>query len=240
MAVYVSRLLKRAPVAHETLACVIERPHGFAFRAGQYIDVTLPHPPYDDLLGPTRSFSIASAPGERDLLLLMRVRDSAFKRAIAEMPLGSSVLLDGPADDLFLTVEDNRLAVFLAGGVGVATFLGAIRNAAEHATPLNATLFYSNRRPKDAAYLTELASLAERVRHFRFVPIMTRLERSMESWKGETERIGAQLLVRYLPSLRGPRYYMSGSTTFISGVRQTIANAGVPASDIRIEMYTGY
>ncbi len=240
MAIYASRLLQRAPVAHETLACAIERPGGFTFRAGQYIDVTLPDPPYDDLLGPTRSFSIASAPGERDLLLLMRLRDSAFKRAMAEMPLGSPLLLDGPADDLSLTVEDGRPAVFLAGGVGVAPFLGAIRDAAENGAPLNATLFYSNRRPEDAAYLAELKSLAERVTNFRFIPIMTGMEQSTESWTGETERIGAQLLARHLPSLRGPRYYLSGSTLFISGVRQEIARAGVPASDIRIEMYTGY
>lgn len=240
MTVYASRLLERAPVAHETLACVIERPRGFDFRAGQYIDLTLPDPPYDDLLGPTRSFSIASAPGEPDLLLLMRMRDSAFKRAVADMPLGSPLLLDGPGDDLSLTVEDGRSAIYLAGGVGVAPFLGAIRHAAENGTPLNATLFYSNRRPEDAAYLTELASLAEEVAGFRFIPIMTGMEQSTESWAGETERIGARLLARHLPSLSGPRYYLSGSTLFISGVRQEIARAGVPASDIRIELYTGY
>jgi ferredoxin-NADP reductase len=227
-------------VAHETLACIVERPSGFAFRAGQYVDVTLLDPPYDDLLGPTRSMSIASAPGERDLLLLMRVRDSAFKRTIAEMHPGSPLLLDGPADDLLLAVEDDRPAVFLAGGVGVAPFLGAIRDAAEHRTLLNATLFYSNRRPEDAAYLTELESLAERVAGFRFIPIMTGMEQSTQPWTGETERIGAPLLARYLPSLHGPCYWLSGSTLFISGVCQAIARAGVPASDIRIEMYTGY
>jgi len=240
MTIYASRLIHRELVAHETLACVLERPEGFIFRAGQYVDVTLPNPPHDDLLGPTRSFSIASAPAERDLLLLMRVRDTAFKRAMAGMPLGSPVLLDGPVDDLSLAIDDGRRAVFLAGGVGVAPFLGAIRHAARREAGLDATLFYSNRRPEDAAFLEEIASLAERVEGLRFVPTMTRMNLSARPWAGETERIGVPLLERYLPSIHGPRYYLSGSTLFISGVRQEIARAGVPGSDVRVEMYTGY
>jgi len=240
MTIYTSRLLRRAPVAHETLECVIERPDGFSFRAGQYIDVTLPDPPYDDLLGPTRSFSIASAPGERDLLLLMRVRDTAFKRAMVDIPLGSALLVDGPVDDLSLTLDDGRPAVFLAGGVGVAPFLGAIRHAAACPSALNATLFYSNRRPEDAAYIGEIESLAQSIVGFRFVPTMTRMELSGREWSGETARIGVPLLQRHLGTLHGPRYYLSGSTLFISGVFQELARAGVPGSDIRVEMYTGY
>jgi ferredoxin-NADP reductase len=240
MSIYTSRLLRRTAVAHETLECVIERPSGFSFRAGQYVDVTLPDPPCDDLLGPTRSFSIASAPDERDLLLLMRLRDTAFKRAMACMPLGSALLLDGPVDDLSLSASDDRSAVYLAGGVGVAPFLGAIRHAAAQAHELNATLFYSNRRPEDAAYLDELERLARDVKSFRFVPVMTGMELSERQWLGEIERIGLPLLERYLPSLRGSYYYLSGSTLFVSGVRQELAKGGVPASDIRIELYTGY
>ncbi len=240
MSIYTSRLLRRARVAYDTLECRVERPNGFSFRAGQYVDITLPDPPYDDLLGPTRSFSIASAPSERDLLLLMRLRDTAFKRAMTDMPLGSALLLDGPVDDLSLALHDGQSAVYLAGGVGVAPFLSAIRHAAASGGELDATLFYSNRRPEDAAYLEELTALAERVRGFRFIPTMTRMELSERTWSGETARLGVPILERYLPAIRGPRYYLSGSTLFISGVRQELARAGIPGTAIRVEMYAGY
>jgi ferredoxin-NADP reductase len=240
MSIHTSRLLRRTRVAHETLECIVERPHGFSFRAGQYVDITLPDPPYDDLLGPTRSFSIASAPAERDLLLLMRLRNTAFKRAIADMPLGSALLLDGPVDDLSLAINGGQSAIYLAGGVGVAPFLGAIRHAAAHGGELKAMLFYSNRRPEDAPYLEELTALSERVQGFRFIPTMTRMRLSERTWSGATARIGVPMLERYLPSLRGPRYYLSGSTMFISGVRQELARAGIPGGDIRVEMYAGY
>lgn len=240
MSILPSRLIARETVADRTLACVIERPAGFTFRAGQYVDVTLPDPPFDDLLGSTRSLSLASAPHDPHLQVLMRLRDSAFKRAIAEMPLGSSVLVEGPADDLSIDTEGTRPLVFLAGGVGIAPFLAALREAAHAGRGLPATLFYSNRRPEDAAFLRELCELARRVPEFRCVPTMTRVAESPAGWAGETERLGVPLLERYLPSLRGPRYYLCGSTTFISALCQKIERAGVPSTDVRIEMYTGY
>jgi ferredoxin-NADP reductase len=240
VSIYVSRLIRREYAAHETLACILERPPGFTFRAGQYVDLTLPEPQFDDLLGATRSFSIASAPSERDLLLLMRMRDSAFKRSLAAMPPGAPVLLDGPADDLALQIGDGRPVVLLAGGVGIAPFLSALREAALSATHIATTLFYSNRRPEDAAYLTELCTLATRIPGFRCVPTMTRMAESSWAWTGETERLGMRLLGRHLSTLSGPRYYLSGSTLFISGLCQEIERAGVPGADIRIEMYAGY
>jgi hypothetical protein len=60
------------------------------------------------------------------------------------------------------------------------------------------------------------------------------------AWTGETERLGMRLLGRHLSTLSGPRYYLSGSTLFISGLCQEIERAGVPGADIRIEMYAGY
>lgn len=237
---YPSRIIDREIVADRTLAFVVERPPGFTFRAGQYVDVTLPEPLFDDPQGPTRSFSVASAPQTSDLQLLMRMRDSAFKRSIADVPLGARVLLDGPMDDLSLDTSAARPLVFLAGGVGIAPFLGAVREAAQGSHRLPATLFYSNRRPEDAAYLDELCALVPHIEGFRCVPTMTRMTESARPWSGETERLGVPLLERYLPALCGPRYYLSGSTTFISGMVQKIERAGVPAADVRIEMYTGY
>ncbi len=240
MSVSPSRLLHREIVASDTLACIVERPAGFVFEAGQYIDVTLAEPLYNDALGPTRSFSIASAPDEADLLILMRVRDTAFKRSISEMPLGDTLLIDGPADDLALKLDGSRPLVLLAGGVGVAPFLGALRETARRNARQEVALFYSNRLREDAAYLEELDALQQRIPGFRFIPTLTGAADATLQWTGETGRIGVPMLMRHLPSLVGSRYYLSGSPSFISGLCQEIERAGVPGGDIRIEMYTGY
>lgn len=235
-----SRLLGRELVAAGTIACRLERPEHFTFRAGQYIDVTLLQPRFDDAQGPTRSLSLASAPGERDLVVLARVRDTAFKRSLAEMPLGGPLVIDGPGDDLSLHRDGDQPLVLVAGGVGIAPFRSLLREADAANEPMAATLFYSNRRSEDAAYLDEMYELAHRLRGFRFVPTMTRACESRMIWKGETMRLGTLLFERCLPAVRGPRYYIAGSTLLISGICQQLERAGVPGGDIRIEMYTGY
>lgn len=227
-------------MAHETLAVVLKRPEGFTFSAGQYIDVSLPELHYTDDLGPVRSFSIASAPSEQDLLLVMRMRPSAFKQTLVELPIGSPVNFEGPLDDLSLSVESDRPVVLLAGGVGIAPFLSGLRELASKGKGGDITLFYSNPRPEDATYLSELEKLMSVIPGFRLIANMTQMQNSKQEWNGLTGRINLARLNEFLPSLKGPQYFISGAPGFISGFVQTLQRSGVPVSDVEVEMYTGY
>ena len=68
MAGYQSRLLNRFEVAQDTMALQLEKPAGFDFKPGQSADVTLMNPSETDSEGNTRTFSIASAPFEHQLV----------------------------------------------------------------------------------------------------------------------------------------------------------------------------
>src|SRR5580704_15000734 len=102
-----------------TTAFYFERPRNFEFRAGQFANLTLLDTVATDLEGSTRSLSIASAPHENDLMVAMRNRDTAFKRAIHALPIGSPILFQGPLGDFTLHRDTTRPAVFLAGGIGI-------------------------------------------------------------------------------------------------------------------------
>src|SRR6266496_6805757 len=80
---YASRLLNRVEVAEGTIAFHFEKPTGFDFKPGQSADLTLPNPPETDAEGNVRTFSIASAPFEDQLMFATRMRDTAFQ-ALAE------------------------------------------------------------------------------------------------------------------------------------------------------------
>lgn len=231
------RLLRRARVAHETLSICVERPGGFHFQAGQYVDLRVPGA-HDDL-GPIRSLSIASPPGAEHLEFLMRIRDTTFKQVLADGPLADPLQVEGPFDDLRFDHTDRSESVFIAGGVGIASFLSILRDAAAGGQHLNATLFYSNRRPEDAPYLGELVQLESAIAGLSHVPIMTGLENG-NGWSGERIRLGIPLFERCLPTLVGPTYYLVGGPALISGMRSALLNAHVPEEDIHLEMYTGY
>ncbi|HET7276282.1 MAG TPA: FAD-dependent oxidoreductase [Longimicrobiaceae bacterium] len=235
-----TRLRHRKLVAHETLAIGVDRPGEFDFEAGQYADLTVFNAGDRDALGPIRSLSIASVPGADYLEFIMRVRDTAFKRSLATLPVGADLLVEGPFDDLGFSRENGREMVFIAGGVGIAPFMSVLRETAAAGGELPATLFYSNRRPEDAAYLEELRRLEDDISGLRLVPTMTGMAESSLEWEGETARLEMDLLERYLPSIVGPSYYIVGSPTLISQMRRTLTGAGVPDADIGLEMYSGY
>src|SRR5215472_11301952 len=122
MARFRIQLRGRELVADQTMAFFFERPSGLQFKAGQTLDLTLIDPPETDAEGSTRTFSIASAPHDADLVFATRMRNSAFKRVLASAPLGTSVDADGPMGSFTLQHDVTKPAIFLAGGIGITPF----------------------------------------------------------------------------------------------------------------------
>ena len=85
------------------MAFHFEKPKGFAYKAGQWADFTLINPPETDAEGNTRGFSLASAPYEDDLMVATRMRDTAFKRVLKMVPLGTEFKMEGPGGILDFT-----------------------------------------------------------------------------------------------------------------------------------------
>src|SRR5499433_1852047 len=165
---HTTALRKREQIAEGTIAFHFEKPAGFEFRAGQFLDWTLINPLETDAEGNTRAFSNVSAPFESDVIAT-RMRDTAFKRVLRSMPLGTEVKIDGPSGSFTLHKNSAKPAVFLAGGIGITPFHSILRHAAHERLPHQLYLFYSNRRPEDAPFLDTLGNLTELNSNFHFV-----------------------------------------------------------------------
>ncbi len=145
LADFMSKLKDRKEVAERTIAFRFEKPSGWAFKAGQFIDMTLLDPSETDSEGNTRGFSIASGRHEETLMVATRMRDTAFKRVLKTMPVGTAVKIEGPFGDLTLPNNASRTTVFLAGGIGITPFRSISVRAANERLPHRIFLFYSNR-----------------------------------------------------------------------------------------------
>jgi hypothetical protein len=66
--IFTAKLKSREEIAERTMAFHFEKPVGWAFKAGQFIDMTLLNPSQTDPEGNKRGFSIASAPQEETLM----------------------------------------------------------------------------------------------------------------------------------------------------------------------------
>jgi ferredoxin-NADP reductase len=239
-AAYRTRLKDKQHLGGDTTAFYFEKPHGFEFTAGQYVDITLINPPQTDPDGNTRSFSIASAPSEDHILLVTRIRDTAFKRTLRDLPYATEVEVDGPFGSFALHRHSAKPAIFLAGGIGAAPFSSMIVNAASEGLHHQLCLFYSSPHPQDAAFLKRLHELEKKTLNFRFVPTMTELGRLHLAWTGETGFICPEMLSKYLPKLQGPIYYLAGSPRFVADMLTMLKYAGVDENDVRREEFVGY
>jgi ferredoxin-NADP reductase len=237
---FMCKLKDRKEVAEGTMAFHFERPPHWTFKAGQYLDMTLLDPSETDPEGNVRSFSIASAPHEDTLMVATRMRDTAFKRVLRTMPLGTAVKIEGPSGDLILQNNTARTVVLLAGGIGITPFRSMVWLAAEERLQPRIFLFYSNRRPEDAPFLAELGSLERSNPKYKLIASMTEMEKSHLSWKGETGLINQEMLEKYLMGAASPIYYIAGPPAMVKGVHEMLSKIGINDDDIRAEEFAGY
>jgi ferredoxin-NADP reductase len=237
---YKARLLDRIEISEGTMAFYFEKPSQFSFKPGQSVDVTLSDPPETDSEGNTRTFSIASSPFEDQLMFATRMRDTAFKRSLKKVALGTSVAIGAAMGSFTLHKNSAREGVFLAGGIGITPFISILRQAAYDRLPHKLYLFYSNRRPEDSSFLEPLQALEAGNPNFRLVCTMTEMSMSKNTWKDETDLIDKEMLSTYLTTLQGPIYYSAGPPAMVAGMRKMLVAAGVDEDDIRTEEFGGY
>jgi len=238
--VFEAPLVGRELVAERTMSFRFAKPTGWSYRAGQFVDITLLDPPETDAEGNLRGFSISSAPREDMITITTRLRDTAFKRVLRRVPLGTKVKIEGPFGDLRLH-HAVRPAVLLAGGIGITPFRSIlVETIGGGALPYPVVLFHANRRPEDAAFADEFRSLARRDPNLSFVPTMTAMTGAEGAWDGERGHIDAAMLRRHLNGLVDPIHYIAGPPGMVQALRAMLIASGVDEDDVRIEEFTGY
>src|SRR4029079_16427203 len=78
------------------------------FRPGQYFWVELPDRGHEDERGLRRHFSAVTSPTERGVLrICTRLRDTAFKKTLAELEAGYEVDVEPPKGDYVLPEDSS-------------------------------------------------------------------------------------------------------------------------------------
>jgi ferredoxin-NADP reductase len=233
-----ARIKEKRDVAKGTLMVVFDLlGEEVDFQAGQYFWVTLLDPPYDDEKGPRRHITVVTSPTEHGVLgLATRLRNTAFKRSLAELPVGTEVDVEQPKGSFVLPQETDRHYVFIAGGIGITVFRCMLRYIADEGLPHRVTLVYSNRDRESTAFYDELRELEAANPNLEIVFTMT----EDSGWEGETRRIDADMLRAHLGDLDTYAYLIAGPPGMVEGVTGTLQEAGIPEDQIRSQGFSGY
>jgi ferredoxin-NADP reductase len=204
-------------------------------RAGQHVDVRLTA---EDGYQAQRSYSIASAPEDVDLVLTVERLDDGevSPYLVDELRPGDELELRGPIGGYF--VWEAALGgplLLIAGGSGVVPLRSIVRHhqAIESTVPVR--LLYSARSLTEVIYREELTEIsADGLIDIHFT--LTRAQ--PEGWRGYARRIDQDLLdeVGWPPSER-PLVYVCGSTGFVEAAASSLVALGHDPGRIRTERF---
>jgi ferredoxin-NADP reductase len=207
------------------------------YRPGHYFWVELPNRGHDDEKGLRRHISIVTSPTEHGVLgLATRIRDTAFKRTLAELEVGDEVTVEEPKGSFLLPEDTSRDYVFIAGGIGITVFRSMLRYIADTGEPYRITLVFSNRDRESAAFLDEIQEFEERIPALRVVLTMT----DDDGWDGDTRRIDEAMLRDHLGTLDGYVFLIAGPPGMAKGVEQVLKDAGVDEERVLADSFSGY
>jgi ferredoxin-NADP reductase len=208
------------------------------FTPGQYFFVSLPDVGYQDDKGLRRHITVVTSPNETGVLgLATRIRESAFKRSLGELPVGTNVEVEPPKGSFALPEDASRPLVFVAGGIGITVFRSMLRYIREEGLPYRVTLIFSNRDQESAAFVDELQELGQEISNFRLILTMTQ----DAGWEGETRKIDSQFLRDYLgEELNENTFLVAGPPAMVEGVQEALDEAGVEEENVIAERYSGY
>jgi ferredoxin-NADP reductase len=215
---------------------VLDLPEWPGHRAGQHVDVRLTA---EDGYQAQRSYSIASAPGDRRLALTVEglPGGEVSSYLVGELRTGDKLELRGPVGGYFVWdagMEGPLLLV--AGGSGIVPLMSMLRHRDASATATPARLVYSSRSWEDVIYRDEL----ERLGSGRGGPeIAHTLTRSQPpGWTGYARRVDARMLSETAwPASSMPSAYVCGPTPFVESVAAALVLLGYPATSVRTERF---
>jgi ferredoxin-NADP reductase len=207
------------------------------YRPGSYFWVELPARGYEDEKGLRRHISLVTSPTEKGVVgLATRLRDTAFKRTLAELEVGDEVEVEEPKGSFLLPEDPGADYVFVAGGIGITVFRSMLRYIADNGLPYRVTLVYSNRDRESSAFLDELEKLEQRIDGLRVILTMT----DEEGWDGETRRLDAEVLRDLLGGLEDKQFLVAGPPPMAEGVADSLSGAGVPEDSVLADKFSGY
>ena len=231
---YTSTIETITDIARATIAVSWKRPESFLFKAGQSIDMTLLQMPTPDKYGATRSFSIVSAPNEKNITVAMRVRDSSFKQKLDKKPTDQKISWEGPYGGMTLPDDTTRPLVFFAGGIGITPFMSMLREIVLQKTNHRVILFYSNRTRADAAFFEELTEIARTHSHITFICTFTQTDQNSHG------RIDEKMIREHTRDLEDSKFFLAGPPRFTTSIKNILIGMSVPRTSILNEVFDGY
>jgi ferredoxin-NADP reductase len=202
-----------------------ERPPGFEFDAGDWIDLQFSKHTYKGGI----TYSLSSSPTEPTLRITFKHGVSEVKQALQNLQPGNELFISQYGNDYDFTLKQHRTHVLIAGGVGVAPFRSMLKQMHDTNNRDDVTLLYLN-QTEEFLFRDELDTWAEANSNMRVIYMVT---------KGLNRKKRTQHVLSYIRHT-AYSFYISGPPSMVETHEHLLINNGVPIRNIRIDSFGGY
>jgi CDP-4-dehydro-6-deoxyglucose reductase len=221
-------------LADDVMALQLKLPANekLVFLAGQFIEFLLKD-------GSRRSFSMANAPHDAELLQLhvRHVAGGQFTdHVFGRMKERDILRFEGPLGTFFLREDSAKPIVFVASGTGFAPIKSIIEAAVKKGIPRPMTLYWGGRRPKDL-YMNALAEGWAAQGSLKYVPVISEALPE-DSWTGRSGFVHRAVMEDF-PDLSGHQVYACGVPVMVDAARKDFTAAcKLPEDEFYADSFT--
>lgn len=207
---------------------VIDEADPLVFTAGQYARLTFPG-------APTRDYSMASEPGERELEFhIRRVPGGVATQHIhAQLKLGDPVLVEGPFGSSYLREQHTGPILCIAGGSGLAPIKGIVEAAIALGMKQPIHVYFGARSDRDLYLVDHFESLAQRHPNLSFTPVVTDTSLAAGSRTGFVTDVVAKDMQDFV----GWKAYVAGPPPMVEAAMQICTARGLPLEDLHADVF---
>ncbi|MDH5212023.1 MAG: CDP-6-deoxy-delta-3,4-glucoseen reductase [Betaproteobacteria bacterium] len=228
------RVQKLERLADDVMALHLKLPANekLVFLAGQYLEFLLKD-------GSRRSFSMANAPHDAELLQLhvRHVAGGQFTdHVFAKMKERDILRFEGPLGTFFLREDSAKPIVFVASGTGFAPIKSIIEEAAKKGIARPMTLYWGGRRPQDL-YMNALAEGWAAQGLLKYVPVISDA-RPEDAWQGRSGFVHRAVMEDH-PDLSAHQVYACGVPVMVDAARKDFtASCRLPEEEFYADSFT--
>lgn len=222
-------LLEKLPIARDLLQLRFQKPDGFSFLAGQFVQFLIPFEGRFLL----RSYSISSSPDEPFLEFCVKLLpDGKASGHFLSMNEGGAVAMRGP-NGRFILQSNSNGSYFIATGAGLAPVMSMISHKmAKDKNGHEIRLLFGVRTEEDVFWIDRLEACAAENPMFSYALTLSQ-PKPDGGWKGLRGRVTEHILHHLVDH----HFYLCGNAAMIKDVRGMLLENGIEPAKILFEIF---
>ena len=238
MKIFTSKIIIKEKIANNIFRLCLEKPIGFKFKAGQFIQVIFLHEKKEVL----RSYSISSTPDDHYMELCIKLLDTGVgSNFFKQCKIGDKITFRQANGRFVIDNNKEKNIFFIATGAGLAPIISMIedelnkkinqlKSSEDDQTVKQLHLLFGVRYETDIFWKERLNKLAKKYKNFTYDITLSRGEKS---WAGKQGRVS-----EHIPkNVKDFDFYLCGSPAMVTDVRKILLDKGKKTEEIFFEIF---